>query len=102
MEELAPYMRGWCSYFGFCETPEMLMGLTRWVRLRLRAALWRQWKTPRRRRAALLALGCVRDWPATTPAADAAWYLAQAKALSVALSHAYFKSQGFPDCSRKG
>src|SRR5450631_3799172 len=51
MEELAPYMRGWRSYFGFCETPEVLVGLTRWVRLRLRAALWRQWKTPRRRRA---------------------------------------------------
>ena len=54
IEELAPYMRGWRSYFGFCETPEVLIGLTRWVRLRLRAALWRQWKTPRRRRAALL------------------------------------------------
>jgi hypothetical protein len=57
MEELAPYMRGWRSYFGFCETPEVLIGLTRWVRLRLRAAMWRQWKTQRRRRAALLELG---------------------------------------------
>src|SRR2546427_2828425 len=56
MAELAPYMRGWRSYFGFCETPEVLVALTRWVRLRLRAALWRQWKTPRRRRAALIAL----------------------------------------------
>ena len=55
--ELAPYMRGWRSYFGFCETPDVLIYLTRWVRLRLRAALWRQWRTPRRRRAALLALG---------------------------------------------
>src|ERR1700677_4939578 len=57
MEELATYMRGWRGYFGFCETPEVLIALTRWVRLRLRAALWRQWKTPRRRRAALIALG---------------------------------------------
>src|SRR5271167_4656856 len=57
MEELAPYMRGWRGYFGFCQTPEVLIALTRWVRLRLRAALWRQWKTPRRRRAALVALG---------------------------------------------
>ena len=63
MDELAPYMRGWRSYFGFCETPEVLVGLTRWVRLRLRAAIWRQWKTPRRRRAALLELGFVRGWP---------------------------------------
>src|SRR5262249_32821860 len=25
MEELAPYMRGWRSYFGFCETPGVLV-----------------------------------------------------------------------------
>jgi RNA-directed DNA polymerase len=30
IEELAPYMRGWRGYFGFCETPEVLIGLTRW------------------------------------------------------------------------
>ena len=97
MEELAPYMRGWRSYFGFCETPEVLIGLTRWVRLRLRAALWRQWKTPRRRRAALLALG-VREPLASHTAGSGRgpWYLARAKALSVGLSNAYFKSLGLP------
>jgi RNA-directed DNA polymerase len=57
IEELAPYMRGWRSYFGYCETPDVLLSLTRWVRLRLRAAMWRQWKTPRRRREALIELG---------------------------------------------
>src|SRR6516165_1070610 len=50
-------MRGWRGYFGFCETPDLLIQLTRWVRLRLRAALWRQWKTQRRRRAMLIQLG---------------------------------------------
>jgi hypothetical protein len=45
MEELAPSVRGWRSYFGFCETPEVLIYLTRGVRLRLRATMWRQWKT---------------------------------------------------------
>ena len=97
MEELAPYMRGWRSYFGFCETPEVLIGLTRWVRLRLRAALWRQWKTPRRRRAALLELG-VREALASNTAGSGRgpWYLAKAKALAVGLSNAYFKSLGLP------
>ena len=97
MEELAPYMRGWRSYFGFCETPEVLIGLTRWVRLRLRAAMWRQWKTPRRRRAALLELG-VRPRLASNTAGSGlgSWYLARAKALSVGLSNAYFKSLGLP------
>ncbi len=97
MAELAPYLRGWRSYFGFCETPEVLIGLTRWVRLRLRSALWRQWKTPRRRRAALLQLG-VRPRLASNTAGSGLgpWYLARAKALSVGLSNAYFKSLGLP------
>jgi RNA-directed DNA polymerase len=95
--ELAPYMRGWRGYFGFCETPEALIGLTRWVRLRLRAAMWRQWKTPRRRREALLELG-VRERLANNTAGSGLgpWYLAKAKALSVGLSNAYFKSLGLP------
>ena len=95
--ELAPYLRGWRNYFGFCETPEALVYLTRWVRLRLRAALWRQWRTPRRRRAALLALG-VRPQLATHTAGSGRgpWYLARAKALSVGLSNAYFDSLGLP------
>jgi RNA-directed DNA polymerase len=97
VEELAPYMRGWRNYFGFCETPEVLIGLTRWVRLRLRAALWRQWKTQRRRRAALFDLG-VRPRLASNTAGSGLgpWYLARAKALSVGLSNAYFKSLGLP------
>jgi RNA-directed DNA polymerase len=97
MEELAPYMRGWRSYFGFCETPEVLIYLTRWVRLRLRAALWRQWKTPRRRRAALLGLG-VRPRLAgnTAGSGHGPWYLARAQALAFGLSNAYFKSLGLP------
>src|SRR5215468_5518380 len=95
--ELASYMRGWRSYFGFCETPEVLVYLTRWIRLRLRAAFWRQWKTPRRRRAALLALG-VRPRLASNTAGSGRgpWYLAKSKALSVGLSNAYFKSLGLP------
>ena len=97
IEELAPYMRGWRGYFGFCETPEVLLGLTRWVRLRLRAAMWRQWKTPRRRREALIELG-VRPRLASNTAGSGLgpWYLAKAKALSVGLSNAYFKSLGLP------
>jgi RNA-directed DNA polymerase len=95
--ELAPYLRGWRSYFGFCETPYVLIQLNRWVRLRLRAAMWRQWKTPRRRRAALLELG-VRPRLATNTAGSGLgpWYLARAKALSVGLSNAHFKSLGLP------
>src|SRR6266699_3646451 len=97
IEELAPYMRGWRSYFGFCETPTVLLYLTRWVRLRLRAALWRQWKTPRRRRAALLKLGVSPRLARNTASSGRGpWPLARTKALTVGLSNAYFKSLGLP------
>src|SRR6202050_4247026 len=81
MEVLAPYLRGWRSYFGFCETPEVLLSLTRWVRLRLRAARWRQWKTQRRRRAALLKLGV--SLRLARNSGNGPWYLARSQALSV-------------------
>jgi RNA-directed DNA polymerase len=101
IEELASYMRGWHSYFGFCETPEVLIGLTRWVRLRLRAVLWRQWKT-QRCRAALLELG-VRPRLASNTAGSGLgpWYLARAKSLSVGLSNAYFQSLGLPSLTEE-
>ena len=74
--------------------------------LRLRCALWRQWKTARRRRAALIGLG-VRSVLAsnTTGSGRGPWYLSCSKALSVGennrtavvrLSNAYFKSLGLP------
>jgi RNA-directed DNA polymerase len=97
MDELAPYMRGWRNYFGFCQTPEVLISLTSWVRRKLRCALWRQWKTVRRRRAALLQLA-VRPRLAANLAGSSRgpWYLALTKALHVGLSKAYFRSLGLP------
>src|SRR5258705_5777026 len=66
VEELARYMVGWRGYFGFCETPEVLISLTRWVRLRLRCALWRQWKTTRAVAGRhCCSLGYARDWQPT-------------------------------------
>ena len=96
MEELVPYMRGWRNDLGFCETPVVLQYLTRWVRLRLRAARWRQWKTQRRRRANLSGLGVraageqhgwQRSWPLVPR---------RSTVLSVGLSNAYFRSLGLP------
>jgi RNA-directed DNA polymerase len=96
-------MRGWRSYFGFCETPEVLLYPTRWVRLRFRAALWRQWKTGRRRRAALLELGVGPRLASNTAGSGRGpWHLARAKALSVGLSNGCFKSLGLPSLIEEG
>jgi RNA-directed DNA polymerase len=97
MAVLVPYLRGWRAYFGFCETPDVLIQLTGWVRRRLRAMLWRQWKTCRRRRVRLIQLG-VRGTLASSTAASSRgpWHIAHTKALSIALSNDYFRSRGLP------
>src|SRR6202050_214313 len=43
IQELTPYLVGWSSYFGFCQTPRVLTNLEAWIRRRLRSYLWRQW-----------------------------------------------------------
>src|SRR5207302_8844618 len=66
MEELAQYVRGWRGYFGFCETPSVLQGLDSWLSRRMRCALWRQWKTGRKRFAELVRRGVRGELAATT------------------------------------
>ena len=43
-KELSDYLRGWKSYFGFCQTPSVLHGLDQWIRRRLRSVIWKQKK----------------------------------------------------------
>jgi RNA-directed DNA polymerase len=70
MRELAPYICGvGVAISASVKRLRYCSPFTRWVRLRLRTALWRQWKTPRRRRAALLELG-VRPRLASNTAAS--------------------------------
>ena len=75
VKELASYLRGWKSYFGFCETPSVLHGLDQWIRRRLRSVIWKQ----RKRRAS--------------------WRLANSPVLSAAFPIAYFDSLGLPRLS---
>jgi RNA-directed DNA polymerase len=62
ISELNSYLNGWKGYFGFCETPSVLQELDGWIRRRLRCYLWKQWKTPARRRSELLGVGAPQLW----------------------------------------
>jgi len=96
-EELSAYLRGWRSYFGFCETPSVLHGLEQWLRRRLRAVLWKQWKRGRRRFAELRKRDIgVQLAAKTAGSAHGPWRIAASPALSFALPTAYFDSLGLP------
>jgi len=96
-EELSRYLRGWIGYFGKCETPSVLESLERWLRRRLRSAVWKQWKRGSVRFAELRKRGVGRDLAAQTAgSAHGPWRLANSPALSFALPNAYFDSLRIP------
>ena len=97
VEELSTYLRGWRSYFGFCETSSVLHSLDQWLRRRLRAVLWKQWKRGRTRFAELRKRGIGLHLAAKTAGSShGPWHLANSRALAVALPNAYFDSLGVP------
>lgn len=57
LEELRPVIIGWVSYYRKCEVRRVFEELDKWIRRRLRALLWRQWKRPRTRLRELLRRG---------------------------------------------
>jgi RNA-directed DNA polymerase len=95
--ELSRYLVGWRGYFGFCETPSVLRRLDQWIRRRLRAFVWRQWKRGRTRFAALRRHGVGKDLAAQTAGSPhGPWRLSNSPALSIALTNAFFNKLGLP------
>jgi RNA-directed DNA polymerase len=96
-KDLAPYLRGWLGYFGRCQTPSVLARLERWLRRRLRSAIWKQWKRGKVRFAELRKRGVGKDLAAKTAgSAHGPWHLANSPALSIALPNACFAKLGIP------
>jgi RNA-directed DNA polymerase len=96
-EELARYFHGWIGYFGRCQTPSVLEELDRWVRRRLRSAIWKQWKRGSVRFAELRKRGVGKDLAACTAGSPhGPWRIANSPALAKALPNAYFDTLGIP------
>lgn len=93
VKELSTYLIGWRGYFGFCQTPSVLRSLDRWLRRRLRAIAWKQWRRGRTRYAELRSRGTGRDLAARTAGSPhGPWRLSNSPALSIALPNAFFSS----------
>jgi RNA-directed DNA polymerase len=95
VKELSTYLVGWRGYFGFCQTPSVLRKLDEWIRRRLRAVAWKQWKRGRTRYRELRRRGVGRDLAAQTAGSPhGPWRLAASPALNIALRTAFFRSIG--------
>jgi RNA-directed DNA polymerase len=95
VEAVSRHLIGWRGYFGFCQTPSVLRSLDRWIRRRLRAIAWRQWKRGRTRFAELRRRGVGKDLAAQTAGSPhGPWRLANSPALAIALPNALLSSIG--------
>jgi len=96
-KELATYLRGWKSYFGFSQTPSVLHRLEQWMRRRLRSMIWKQWKRGQVRFRNLRQRNIGTDLAAATAgSARGPWRLADSPALHAAFPIAYFDALGLP------
>jgi RNA-directed DNA polymerase len=95
VKELSVYLVGWRGYFGFCQTPSVLHALDEWLRRRLRAIAWKQWKRGRNRFAELRRRGVGRELAGHTAGCPhGPWRLAHSPALHTAMPKSFFGSLG--------
>ena len=93
--ELNQFITGWWNYYRITESFNRLHPLPHWIRRRLRALVWKQWKNYRTRIRELkkrgishtiaVPVGCSRKGP---------WRMSKVKWVAFALPRAYFVSLG--------
>ena len=97
VEDLAPYLIGWRGYFGFCQTPRVLMHLEAWIRQRLRSYLWRQWRNGPNRFKELRRRGVSKFHAAVAAGASrGCWRMSWHPAVQNALRNRVFDDLGLP------
>lgn len=97
IERLSIYLRGWIGYFKFCETFSILRDLDSWIRRRLRAVLWKQWKVYKKRKSELIKRGVREDLAQSTAwSTKGCWNICNTPGVRIALPNSYFDSLKLP------
>ena len=89
-------IKGWINYFGIANAKRKLLELDKWIRRRLRACIWKQWKKIRTRYRNLVKLG-IDNWKAWEYAntRKGHWKISGSPILSKSLHNKYLESIGF-------
>ena len=91
VNELNEFLRGWEGYFSLGLSRTLAKELNHWIRRRLRAYVWTQWKLPRTRVRNLKARGVYHKWAMMVGnTRKGPWRLSRNGTLCAALPDEYF------------
>jgi group II intron reverse transcriptase/maturase len=96
LQELGRYTNGWVGYYALSTSRTVFRDLDSWIRRRLRAFLWTQWKTPKHRYRELRQ-GGVQHAAAMSVSYHrmGAWRAAHSPPVHHALTNAGLEARGF-------
>ena len=94
--KLNQIMRGWINYYGIANALGRLAKLDQWIRRRLRACIWKQWKKISTKQRNLVKLGINKNkaWEYANTR-KGYWRISNSPILSKSLNNKYLESLGF-------
>jgi len=93
--EFRSYARGWLSYFSLEQVKTTLRDLDKWLRRRVRACYWKQWRKSKTRLAKLRSMGVSKDVArGSAMSGKGAWRLSRTSAVQRALTIEYLTEAG--------
>ena len=93
-QKLAEYVRGWINYYKFADMKGLMEETDEWLRRRIRAIYWKQWKKVKTRYRNLRALK-LEEWQVHQIANSRKGYWRTAQMLSVALTNKIIARLGY-------
>lgn len=95
--KLTQFIRGWVNYFGMADMKRLLQDNDEWLRHRIRAIYWKQWKKIKTRYRKLKELGMDEafiQWHANMR--QGIWNCSSNKMVQFALNNAKLREWGYP------
>ena len=100
LKTLGYYLRGWTGYF--CQVPikSFFVTLDKWIRRRIRACYWKQWRKPSARIRNLMQLGLERTEAVPFGSCSrGAWFMSRCGSVQSTLTNAYLATTGLVNLS---
>lgn len=99
--KLGPILNGWVAYYRLADVRGVFTDLDKWIERKLRAARWRQWKTPRIRYKALRKLGQSHIRARIAYCGRGPWFSAKSVAMLTAFPTVKLRQMGLVSLANK-